>query len=102
VVCTCVVTDECICNEAGRTKLECRVDNTCYCKSNVEGVSCDQCKPGFINLTQSNPDGCIAGCLPEQFRCENGVCISTNNVCDGADDCGDASDEASSTCPTRK
>ena len=59
VPCTCVVIDECICNEAGSTTLECGVDNTCLCKSNVEGANCDRCKPGFVNLTQSNPDGCV-------------------------------------------
>ena len=44
----------------------------------------------------------LAGCLPNEFRCENGVCILTSDVCAGNDDCGDASDESSSLCPDRK
>ena len=27
------------------------------------------------------------------FRCENGACVSKSVVCDGANDCGDDSDE---------
>jgi len=31
----------------------------CDCKLNVEGNNCDQCKQGFYNLSQSNPQGCV-------------------------------------------
>ncbi|CAD5124265.1 DgyrCDS12560 [Dimorphilus gyrociliatus] len=30
----------------------------CICKKNVQGTTCDQCKPGFFNLTSDNPNGC--------------------------------------------
>ena len=30
----------------------------CHCKKNVMGLKCDECKPGFWNLSDSNPDGC--------------------------------------------
>uniref|UniRef100_UPI00398EB503 laminin subunit alpha-1 n=1 Tax=Pristiophorus japonicus TaxID=55135 RepID=UPI00398EB503 len=30
----------------------------CQCKRNVEGENCDQCKPGFYNLQERNPEGC--------------------------------------------
>lgn len=36
-----------------------------------------------------------ASCLSNQFRCEMGFCIDDSLICDGADDCGDASDERS-------
>ena len=36
---------------------------------------------------------CVA-CSDEQFQCQNtGRCISATSVCDGADNCGDMSDE---------
>ncbi|KAL1492725.1 hypothetical protein ABEB36_010939 [Hypothenemus hampei] len=34
------------------------VAGSCHCKTNVEGRRCDQCKNGFWNFTQENPDGC--------------------------------------------
>lgn len=39
-----------------------------------------------------NPELCPA-CDDEQFNCENGVCIPSGWVCDGDNDCADASDE---------
>ncbi|KAM7349812.1 terribly reduced optic lobes isoform 24-T24 [Cochliomyia hominivorax] len=30
----------------------------CYCKANVQGTYCDQCRPGTYDLSASNPDGC--------------------------------------------
>lgn len=30
----------------------------CHCKKNVIGLKCDECKSGFWNLDESNPDGC--------------------------------------------
>ncbi|KAI1278410.1 MAM and LDL-receptor class A domain-containing protein 2 [Halotydeus destructor] len=32
-------------------------------------------------------------CLAKQFKCDNGKCIDEFRMCDGHDDCGDASDE---------
>ncbi|XP_071118584.1 laminin subunit beta-1-like [Haliotis cracherodii] len=35
----------------------------CYCKANVQGTKCDQCKQDFYNLDEANSDGCTAcGC----------------------------------------
>lgn len=34
-------------------------------------------------------------CDEFSFQCQNGVCISVVWKCDGTDDCGDYSDEAS-------
>ncbi len=32
-------------------------------------------------------------CTPEQFRCDNGVCLSENRWCNGFRDCPDGTDE---------
>lgn len=39
----------------------------------------------------------IAGtpqCAPDQFLCGNGRCIGQRKLCNGANDCGDGSDES--------
>ena len=33
-------------------------DETCKCKEFVAGEFCNECKEGYWNLTQKNPDGC--------------------------------------------
>lgn len=30
----------------------------CICKTNVDGRRCDQCKEGYWNMQDDNPDGC--------------------------------------------
>lgn len=37
----------------------------CVCRANVEGPSCDRCKPGFWGLSPSNPEGCTRECALE-------------------------------------
>lgn len=37
-------------------------------------------------------------CPDSKFQCNNHLCISQSDLCDGTDDCGDGSDEASTLC----
>ena len=60
----------------------------CFCKENTEGRRCDLCKPGFFNLTETNPLGCDAcfcdgqGILPGDVTCslETGACNCKRHV----------------------
>lgn len=50
----------CTCNTAGTVpeSVCSRYNGTCTCYDNVIGERCDHCKPGFFNLSDSNPAGC--------------------------------------------
>ncbi|OZC06693.1 hypothetical protein X798_06324 [Onchocerca flexuosa] len=50
--------EPCPCNRAGSLNFETCEEERCICKANVEGVYCDQCKKGTINLNMKNPEGC--------------------------------------------
>ncbi|XP_063306983.1 laminin subunit beta-3 isoform X1 [Pelobates fuscus] len=59
----------------------------CNCKDNVFGERCDQCKPGFYQLSASNPQGCTkCDCDPQgtqadqQCNNETGQCRCLPNV----------------------
>jgi usherin len=60
----------------------------CFCKTNVIGLKCDVCRPGFANLNASNPDGCspcdcnTAGTFNARDTCdsESGQCLCKDNV----------------------
>uniref|UniRef100_A0A8C6X8Z0 Laminin subunit beta 3 n=1 Tax=Naja naja TaxID=35670 RepID=A0A8C6X8Z0_NAJNA len=72
-----------------------RMNGRCVCKDNVQGDRCHLCKPGFTQLTNSNPQGCrecacnILGsrrnvpCDDETGRC---FCLS-NVVGEKCDEC---------------
>ncbi|XP_076804829.1 laminin subunit beta-1-like isoform X2 [Clavelina lepadiformis] len=50
----------------------------CRCKRYVEGPRCDQCKAGYYNLDENNPDGCTA------CDCDSLGTLSGPNTCDSA------------------
>ena len=60
----------------------------CFCKSNVIGLKCDTCRPGFSNLSVTNPLGCspcgcnVAGTFNSMDTCdaETGQCLCKANV----------------------
>ncbi|XP_052741999.1 sortilin-related receptor isoform X1 [Bicyclus anynana] len=62
------------------------VNGKCMCPNGLESAP---------NMTCAKQDG---SCSPDEFTCKNGVCITSTWRCDGNDDCGDNSDEASCTC----
>ncbi|XP_037811627.1 basement membrane-specific heparan sulfate proteoglycan core protein-like isoform X4 [Lucilia sericata] len=43
------------CNAAGTESCD---NGYCYCKPNVQGTYCDQCRSGTYGLSASNPEGC--------------------------------------------
>ncbi|XP_044133567.1 usherin-like [Bufo gargarizans] len=81
----------CDCDEAGTANQSqnCeKLGGQCACKLNVWGRRCDQCKDGFYNLQESNPDGCqpchcnISGTINGNPSCHQitGQCQCKENV----------------------
>ncbi|XP_067826959.1 sortilin-related receptor isoform X2 [Heptranchias perlo] len=75
----------------------------CVCPEGVKStvlpsgdVSCE-CPPGY-SLRNSTCVRQEHTCLPNQYKCSNGKCISNIWKCDNDNDCGDYSDERN--CPT--
>jgi hypothetical protein len=75
------------------TQLCNKLTGECECKPNVQGRSCNQCKPNTYNLTSDSADGCdMCGCdpsgtlqgdmlVPHQLTCDqnNGQCTCLAN-----------------------
>ncbi|XP_022832802.1 basement membrane-specific heparan sulfate proteoglycan core protein-like isoform X3 [Spodoptera litura] len=49
----------CRCDPRGTTA-PCDSSGNCFCKQNVEGDSCDRCRPGSFGLDANNPNGCLS------------------------------------------
>lgn len=65
-----------------------------------EGEDEDNC-PAAEKCDENNSDGQPCSqiiCDDNQFKCNNGRCISSNRKCNGMNDCGDLSDEAENVC----
>ncbi|XP_062907004.1 SCO-spondin [Mobula hypostoma] len=88
----------------GQRLIEGSAERCCYCAkpeeptypSNTSGFpevgSATPTAPGEMTL----PPTSTAGCRNGEFRCHNGHCVQAGvagRVCDGVNDCGDASDE---------
>ncbi|XP_078312981.1 uncharacterized protein LOC111134583 [Crassostrea virginica] len=74
----------CSCDQKG-TKNEnlndCEDDGgQCTCKSNVQGRTCDTCKPLFYNFTESGCKKCDCGNGTKSCDAVSGRCICKNNV----------------------
>ena len=49
----------CSCSTLGSITPICnQTTGRCFCKTNVQGLKCDQCRYGTFDLSQTNPDGC--------------------------------------------
>ena len=48
----------CSCNDTGSNSSSCEENGgQCSCKPNVDGLSCDRCKPGFYDFTETGCKG---------------------------------------------
>ncbi|KAI6647890.1 Usherin-like [Oopsacas minuta] len=69
----------CGCDQSG-TELDTQLCDTisgeCNCKLNVQGPNCDDCKPGFFLLQESNSEGC------ESCQCNELGTNTTGDICD--------------------
>ncbi|PIK40304.1 hypothetical protein BSL78_22859 [Apostichopus japonicus] len=63
-----------------------KLNGQCICKTNVEGIRCDLCKPGFFNLSLADPDGCTpcdcngGGALSNTCNNLTGLCDCKMNI----------------------
>ncbi|XP_030079844.1 basement membrane-specific heparan sulfate proteoglycan core protein isoform X5 [Drosophila hydei] len=59
------------CNRDGTE--DCR-NGVCYCRRNVVGARCDQCRPNTFGLSPTNPDGCKdCFCSGHSSQCRSAV-----------------------------
>ena len=74
------VPSDCDCHSAGSVESaggECnQTSGQCSCKTNVGGLQCDRCSPGYYNLSSTDSDGC------QPCNCQSGTSVS-EHMCDG-------------------
>lgn len=65
--------DACRCDLRGTTMEICdQDDETCFCKENVVGPECRDCKEGTYNLQEKNPKGCTkCFCFGKTTQCRS-------------------------------
>ena len=56
------------------------VSGRCPCKTNIQGLKCDQCRPGTTNLTAENVQGCEA-CQCDPVGAVDTNCDPVSGVC---------------------
>ncbi|XP_052124491.1 basement membrane-specific heparan sulfate proteoglycan core protein isoform X6 [Frankliniella occidentalis] len=62
----------CYCDPRGSLSSECNSDGSCTCKTNVEGHSCDYCRPGTFDLSPNNSEGCLSCfCMGVTDQCQS-------------------------------
>ncbi|XP_035881388.1 basement membrane-specific heparan sulfate proteoglycan core protein isoform X10 [Phyllostomus discolor] len=49
----------CGCDPQGSVGSQCDAAGQCQCKAQVEGLTCNRCRPHHFHLSISNPDGCL-------------------------------------------
>ncbi|XP_053431699.1 basement membrane-specific heparan sulfate proteoglycan core protein isoform X4 [Nycticebus coucang] len=49
----------CGCDPEGSVSTQCDAAGQCHCKAQVEGLTCNHCRPHHFHLSASNPDGCL-------------------------------------------
>ncbi|XP_071556851.1 modular serine protease [Temnothorax nylanderi] len=58
----------------------------------------DETQPQCLNTTNGQTERPGRRCRENEFKCDNGQCISSTAVCDGTRNCADGSDETSKLC----
>ncbi|XP_022095830.1 laminin subunit alpha-like [Acanthaster planci] len=80
-----LVKGECVMN-SGSPSPSGMLPGDCYCKVNVQGSKCEECKDGFYDLTDANSNGCLS------CNCFTAGTVSASNIC---------SKDATGQCPCK-
>jgi len=75
---------ECMCDPKGSYHSPARcnpINGKCDCKDNVEGQNCDRCKPGYFDLDQKHPEGCLqCFCFGHTSQCSSAFNYVAKNL----------------------